>query len=361
MHKMMRAVGLKAFGGPEQLFLAKAPRPKLDRPGQVLVKIMAAGVNRADTLQRQGLYPPPKGESTVIGLEVAGRVVALAPPPPPPPDAERSANSPLPFQPAPLKVGDRVMGLIQGGGYAEYAAVPEALLLRIPGHLSYAQAACIPEAFLTAFQHLSFTAGFHKKDQVLVHGGASGVGLALTQLAASKVGGSNNVISTVRTEGKVDTCLAAGAHHVIVPKNGLFAEKVKEATMNKGADIILDCVGAAYWQENLFAAALDARWVLYGTMGGYKVPNMSMRALLKKRINLIATTLRSRSQIYREELLRAFAADVLPGFEDDSLRANLDTVFKLEEVARAHERMESNQNAGKIILEVHDDDSLDVD
>eukprot|EP00923_Selenidium_pygospionis_P009503 GHVN01016225.1.p1 GENE.GHVN01016225.1~~GHVN01016225.1.p1 ORF type:complete len:253 (-),score=41.68 GHVN01016225.1:307-1065(-) len=252
------------------------------------------------------------------------------------------------------------MALVQGGGYAEYAVIPETLCMAIPNSLDYNQAACVPEAWLTAYQHLSLSAGFHKQDTVLIHGGASGVGLAATQLSAF-MGKSKRIISTVRTPAKAQVCTSAGAGHVVVPGNGKFSEKVMELTKGRGVDVILDCVGAAYWQENIKSAACDCRWVVYGMLGGRKdTEGFDIAPFMTKRMNLCFTTLRSRSEVYRGELINSFTSDILNKghFDDGTFKVFLDKTFPLESVCEAHDYMEANKNAGKIVLEVSNDDSI---
>ncbi|CEM40068.1 unnamed protein product [Vitrella brassicaformis CCMP3155] len=327
----MRAVLQKSFGGVEQLFIGEAPKPVL-KAGEILMAVKATAVNRADTLQRQGRYPVPKGESEILGLEAAGVVVDKA-------DDVTTFN-----------VNDRVMALLQGGGYAEFAAVPHTTVMPIPNGWDYVKAACVPEVWLTAFQHLHVIANLGEGDSVLVHAGASGVGTAAIQLA--RLGGASSVIATVSKEEKLDLCKRMGATGLINYKacEGRFSDQVMQMTDNRGCDIILDCIGASYFDENAKACARDARWVLYGLMGGPKVPEANLATLLAKRVQLTATTLRSRDLAYRSRLVARFRNEILPHLSSEALQVVHDSTLPLEHVQEAHMRMESNLNAGKIVL-----------
>uniref|UniRef100_A0A0G4HZR0 Enoyl reductase (ER) domain-containing protein n=1 Tax=Chromera velia CCMP2878 TaxID=1169474 RepID=A0A0G4HZR0_9ALVE len=328
----MRAVQLREFGAASLLYVGSADVP-VPKAGEVLLRVKATAVNRADCMQRQGKYPPPKGESEILGLEAAGVV-------------EQPAGA--------WKVGDRVIALLQGGGYAEQVAVPAPLCMPLPEGMSFVDGACIPEAWLTAFQHLHFTAGVEAKDSVLVHAGASGVGTAAIQLA--KMAGAK-VVATAGSDEKCNFCTKYGADVVLNYKTlgGKFGTEVREATEGKGVSIILDCVGASYFSENAKAAAVDCRWINYAFLGGSQLPDgTDLRWLFGKRVNLHFSTLRSRSLAYRESLVSSFASKALPGFLDGRLRVVLDSKMPLDEVQKAHERMESNENKGKIVLTVEE-------
>lgn len=313
------------------MLLRAVPKPE-PKDGKVLVKVHAAALNRADLLQRRGLYPPPPGESDIIGLEVAGTVDALGP------GLKRD-----------WKPDDRVMALLSGGGYAEYVSVPEELLMPVPSNLTLCQAAAIPEAWLTAFQLLVFIAQVKDREVVLVHAGASGVGTAAVQLV--RLFGAVPIVTAGSPE-KLRMAEKLGAAAGFNYKEESFAQGVYDFTKGKGANVILDCIGGANWEQNVSSLAIDGRWVLYGTMGGRTVEGDLLGKLLSKRGHLLSSLLRSRSLQYKAELVRAFSHRVLPYFSDQpaSLRPVIDSTFSLEDIAEAHRHMEANRNMGKIVV-----------
>ncbi|XP_029900541.1 quinone oxidoreductase PIG3 isoform X2 [Myripristis murdjan] len=330
---MMLAVCVDVPGGSENLQLRTIPRPQL-KDTEVLIKVHATALNRADLLQRRGLYPPPPGESEILGLEVAGTVAAIGP------GVKRCWKS-----------DDRVMALVCGGGYAEYVAVPEELLMPVPRQLSLCQAAAIPEAWLTAFQLLHLIAQVKQGEVVLVHAGASGVGTAAVQLA--RLLGAIPVVTAGSAE-KLKMAEKLGAAAGFNYKEENFAERVNDFTEGRGADVILDCIGGSAWEKNVSCLATDGRWVLFGTMGGKTVEGDLLGKLLSKRGHLLSSLLRSRSLQYKAELVRAFSQRVLPFFSDKpaSLRPVIDSTFNLDDIAEAHKHMEANRNMGKIIINV---------
>jgi putative PIG3 family NAD(P)H quinone oxidoreductase len=324
----VKAIVVRAPGGPEQLALDEVPdvRPG---DGDLLVRVRAAGVNRADVLQRQGRYPPPPGASPILGLEIAGVVETAGP-----------ANGPW-------SSGDRVFALLAGGGYAELAAVPGALAMRIPPNLSFEEAAGLPEAFLTAWQTLFWIGRCAPGERVLIHAGASGVGTAAIQLAREV---RADVLVTAGSPEKLAACRGLGARIALNYREGPFAPAVLDETGGRGVDVLLDFVGAPYWEQNLTCLATDGRLVLIATMGGSEVEGADLRALMRKRVQVTATTLRARSLAYKAELTRQASAFLLPRLEDGRVRPVLDSVFALEQAAEAHRRMEENRNTGKIVL-----------
>ncbi len=326
----MRAVLVKEPGGPEQLVIGEVPRP-VPREKEILIRVKATAVNRADISQRQGNYPPPPGASSIMGLEVAGIV-------------EEVGSACTRWKP-----GDKVFGLLPGGGYAEYAVMHEDLAMPVLPGMTFAEAAAIAEVFLTAYQCLFWLGGLDEGWQVLIHAGASGVGTAAIQLVREAGGRS---IVTAGSAEKLAACQKLGADEVINYKEGPFAEKVLAATQGHGADIILDFIGASYWQDNLAAIATDGRWIVISTLGGNKVPELDLRSLMAKRITLVGTTLRARSEDYKIRLTQAFASFALPLFEQRRLVPIVDSVFPWEEVSAAHRYIEENRNIGKIILKV---------
>ncbi|CAJ1073307.1 quinone oxidoreductase PIG3 isoform X3 [Xyrichtys novacula] len=330
---MMRAVCVDVPGGPENLLLRTIPRPK-PKDGEVLIKVHATALNRADLLQRRGLYPPPPGESDIIGLEVAGTVDTLGA------GVKRS-----------WRPDDRVMALLCGGGYSEYVSVPEELVMPVPSNLTLSQAAAVPEAWLTAFQLLVFVAQVKEGEVVLVHAGASGVGTAAVQLV--RLFGAVPVVTAGSSE-KLKIAENLGAAAGFNYKEERFSQGVQDFTGGKGANIILDCIGGANWEQNVSSLATDGRWVLYGTMGGRTVDGELLGKLLSKRGHLLCSLLRSRSLQYKAELVQAFSSRVLPYFSDQpaSLKPVIDSTFNLQDIAEAHRHMEANKNTGKIVINV---------
>lgn len=284
-----------------------------------------------------GKYPAPPGESEILGLEAAGIV-------------EDPGNSHF-------KVGDRVMGLLSGGGYAQYISVPHQLLMPIPPQMSFVQGAAIPEVFLTAHQLLSFVAHTKPTDNVLIHAAASGVGTAAIQLA--KLIHNRNptsdakIIATSTTAEKLPKCRELGANVMVCTKDENWADQVLASTDMKGADVILDCIGASYFNNNVKCAAKDARWVNFALMGGHKLDNLDLSKLFAKRINLSFSTLRSRDLAYRSALISSFSNEVLPlMFDGQDVNVVIDKVFDWSDVAAAHNHVEANKNIGKVILKV---------
>lgn len=326
----MEAILVKSFGGPDQLYLGQAPDPK-PRDHEILVKIKAAGVNRADTLQRMGLYPPPPGESEILGLEMAGEVV------------ETGAACQR------LKPGDKVFAILSGGGYAQYVTLDEDLAMPIPQGIAFEQAAGMSEVFLTATQALFWLGRLQPGENVLIHAGASGVGTAAIQLA--KMAGAR-VLVTAGSQEKLDVCRALGAEVGINYKQEDFPARVMEATGQHGADVLIDFIAAAYYQRNLASLALDGRMVMLAFIGGHQAEAIDLRPMLTKRITVMGTTLRSRALDYRVRLSREFAAQYLPKFTSGELKPVIDSVLPWSEVRDAHERIQANLNVGKIILRV---------
>lgn len=325
----MRAILVKNPGGIDRLHLGEAatPAPKAD---EVLVKIKAASVNRADIMQREGKYPPPPGESPILGLDVAGVV-------------EKTGEDCVNFS-----VGDAVMALVGGGGYAEYVAVPECMAMPIPKSMSFTDAAAIPEAFLTAYQALYFIANLEPRQNVLIHAGASGVGSAAIQLA--KVGRANAIVVTAGSPRKLDFCKGLGATHAINYKDAPFQKPVLEATSGSGVDILIDFIGAPYWDQNVGSLAMDGKMILLAAMGGMTVEKFNLLAFYRKRLQIIGSTLRARSPAYKIKLCREFWQFAGSYFHEGLLKPAVDKVFDWTDVAEAHRYMEANLNLGKIVL-----------
>ncbi|MBX6377832.1 MAG: NAD(P)H-quinone oxidoreductase [Clostridia bacterium] len=328
----MRAVVLESYGGPEVLRVREIPDPAPSR-GEVLVRVSATALNRADVLQRQGHYPPPgpRSEHEVPGLEFAGIVEAVG-------------ESVTAWRP-----GDRVFGLLTGGGYAERVVTHERMLLPVPQRLSLEEAAAVPEVFFTAYDALAERASLRVGDVVLVHSGGSGVGTAAIQLARAM--GAGRILTTVGSEEKARRAEELGADRAILYRREAFEQVVLEETAGRGADVILDTVGLPYLEGNLLCAALEGRLVLIATMGGAR-GQVDLRPVLGKRLRLVGTTLRARPLEQKMALTQRFAREVLPLLADGRLRPVIDRVFPLEEVAEAHRHMEANRNFGKIVLRV---------
>jgi len=303
------------------------------RPGadELLVDVKATALNRADLLQKRGLYPPPPGASEIIGLEMAGIV------------KEVGSNV------AGWKPGDRVCALLPGGGYAQQVTIPAGMAIPIPEHLSFEEAAAIPEVFLTAYFNLFDLGNLQPGHNVLIHAGASGVGTAAIQLV--REAGATSIVTAGSAE-KLDACLSLGANHVINYKEGPFAPIVKELTGGKGVNIILDFIGASYFEQNIDSLAVDGKLIIIGTMGGSKVDNVNLGKILFRRLQIIGTALRSQPVEKKIKLTQSFIDFSLPRFKEDRLVPVIDSIYDWEEVNEAHARMEKNLNIGKIVLRV---------
>ncbi|MEW5961011.1 MAG: NAD(P)H-quinone oxidoreductase [Chloroflexota bacterium] len=299
-------------------------------PDEVLVDIHATALNRADLMQRAGNYPPPPGASDILGLELAGRIAAVG-------------DNVTGWQ-----AGDRVCALLPGGGYAERAGVPASMLMPIPDHWSFEQAAGLPEVFLTAFVNLFIEAGLQPGETALIHGGASGVGTAGIQLLRA-VG--NPVFVTAGTAEKTERCRVLGATLAINYKQEDFVERILAGTHGQGVDVILDMVGAAYLERNLRLLKLRGRLVLISMLSGGKT-EINLGALMGRRLRLIGSVLRSRSLAEKVEIKERFVERFWANLEDGSIRPVIDSVYPIEQAHEAHQYMAENRNIGKIILKV---------
>jgi NADPH2:quinone reductase len=322
----MRAIVQDAPGKAETLRLGRVARP-VPQAGQLLVRVRAAGVNRADILQREGHYPPPPGASSLLGLEIAGEVEAVC---------GESA----------FATGDAVMGLVPGGGYAEYAVLDAALALPVPQGMRWEEAASLPEAWMTAWLNLVEVGQLNAGERFLVHAGASGVGAAAIQLA--RLLGAT-VFAGAGSGAKLEFCRQLGAHQCYDRhQQASFADGVREWG---GADLILDPVGGSSLADNIACLNMDGRLVLIGVMGGARA-EVNLAQMLMKRLTLRGSTLRNQPLAVKARLARALADTVLPAFADGRLRPTVDAVYPLAEVADAHRHMESNRNLGKIIISI---------
>ena len=326
----MRAVVLDSYGGPEVLTLSEVPDP-VPGPEEVVVDVVATALNRADLLQRMGLYPDPfpSGDHEIPGMEFSGRVATVG-------SRCRSAA-----------VGDEVMGIVAGGAYAERLVVHERQLLAVPATVPLADAAAIPEVWITAWDALVRQGGLRPGDVALVHAGASGVGTAAIQVARA-VGAS---VAVTASTAKVAACESLGADLVVDYTRDDFVAVVREHTDGRGADVILDVIGGDYLDRNVDAAAPGGRIVQVGVMGS-GAATFGLGKLLPKRLTLIGTVLRPRPLEEKVAVSRRFAREVLPWFDRGAARPVIDPRFPLERIAEAHERMAANANVGKILVDV---------
>ncbi|MQW77163.1 zinc-binding dehydrogenase [Nocardioides sp. dk4132] len=325
----MRAVVADRDGGPEVLSVGEVPDP-VAGPGEVLVEVVATAVNRADTLQRQGFYPPPPGASDIIGLECSGRVAALG----------EGVEG--------WQVGDEVCALLAGGGYAELVAVPAGQLMPVPAGIDLVTAAALPEVACTVWSNLFMVAGLTAGEAVLVHGGAGGIGTFAIQLA-HQLGA--RVLTTGGTPDKLGLCGSLGADVTINYREQDFVEVVREQTDGHGVDVILDNMGAKYLNRNLSALATEGRLVIIGMQGGTK-GELDIARLLNKRAAVIATSLRSRPAADKAAICAAVVEHVWPLVADGLVRPIVHEVMPLTDVAAAHTVMAEGTHTGKILLTV---------
>jgi len=327
--ELMTAVEIIEPGGPEKLRPTQRPVPQ-PAPGEVLIQVAAAGVNRPDCLQRQGSYPPPPGASDIPGLEVAGTLVALG----------AGVDE--------WRIGDPVCALLTGGGYAEYCVAPAPQCLPIPAGLSVQQAAALPETFFTVWSNVFDRARLQLGETLLVHGGASGIGTTAIQMARAL---GSRVFATVGGGEKVQPCLDLGAERVIDYREEDFVQVVKDITNNKGVDVILDMVGGDYVQRNLSALAVEGRLVFIAFLRGAKV-ELNLAPVMMKRLTITGSTLRARPVADKAPIARALRETVWPLLENGAIRPLIDRVFPLTEAAAAHALMESNRHVGKLLLRI---------
>lgn len=325
----MRYIEVVEAGGPEQLRLTDTARPS-PGPGEVLIRTRAIGVNRADCLQRRGLYPPPPGASHILGLEVAGEVAECG---------EGAGRFPE---------GAPVCALLSGGGYAEFVAVSEQFVFDQPPALDYLQGAAVPEVFATAWNALFLLGHVGAGDRVLIHAGASGVGTAAIQLACWR---DARVLVTAGSQEKISRCLELGAQAGCNYREQSFAEFVQSETDGRGVDMILDVVGARYFQDNIDSLAIDGRLVVLGLQGGHRLEQVSMAGWLQKRLSIHGHTLRNHAARKRQ-VIAELEAEVVPALNRRELVPVIDRVFDWSEASAAHAHMEANRNIGKIVLAV---------
>lgn len=325
----MRYIHISEYGGPEVMEINEGEVPD---PGksEVLIKVHAAGVNRPDLMQRQGLYPPPPGASPILGLEVAGEVVATG---------NEVSN---------WSVSDRVCALTNGGGYAEYVAVPAGQCLPVPAGLGFEEAASLPETFFTVWSNVFDRAGLKRNERFLVHGGSSGIGITAIQMAKSL---GSKVFTTAGSKEKCAACLRLGADVAVNYHEQDYVKVLKEATDRQGVDVILDIVGGDYVARNLELAAKDGRIVSLSFIKGSRI-EIDMIPILLKRLIVTGSTLRPRSGEAKARIAEKLRAQIWPLIESKEIKPLIAARFPLEDAAESHKLMESSKHIGKIILTV---------
>lgn len=326
----MRFVDLPNFGGPEVMTFSNGPLP-LPKAGEILIKVQAAGINRPDVAQRQGNYPAPKDASPVLGLEIAGKVVALG---------EGVSE---------YKIGDHICALANGGGYAEYCVVPAGQALPFPKGYDAVKAAALPETFFTVWANLFQMAGLTEGESVLIHGGSSGIGTTAIQLA--KVFGAE-VYTTAGSKEKCDACEKLGAKRAINYREEDFAAVIKEETGGKGVDVILDMIGASYFEKNIASLAKDGCLSIIAFLGGTIAEKVDLRPIMVKRLTVTGSTMRPRTADEKRAIRDELVEQVWPLLEAGKLAPVIHDVIDFGQVAEGHKLMESSGHIGKIVMRV---------
>ncbi len=324
----MKAVEITHPGGPEVLAVTQRPVPQAG-PAELLIRVEAAGINAPDVLQRKGLYAPPAGASDIPGLEVAGEIVRMGP------------------LVKGFTLGEQVLALVPGGGYAEYCCVDASNATHFPQGFSAIQAAAIPETFMTVWSNMFQRGGFKAGDNILIHGGTSGIGTTACMLA--KAFGAGKIITTVGSAEHRDASLKLGADLAVLYREEDFVELTKQITDGHGADLILDIIGGDYVARNYAAAAMHGRIVQIGTLGG-RVKDLDLFPMLAKRLTHSGSTLRSRSVAEKAALLDDLHQKVWPLLEQRELAPQIFRTFPLEEVVEAHRLLDASKHVGKIVL-----------
>ncbi|MBZ9789514.1 NAD(P)H-quinone oxidoreductase [Rhizobium sp. 3T7] len=325
--KQMRFIDLPSFGAPEVMRIATGPLP-IAGEGQLLVRTEAIGVNRPDVAQRQGIYPPPKDASPVLGLEMAGEIVAVGP-------GVRD-----------FALGDKVCGLTNGGAYAEYCLLPAGQALGFPKGYDAVKAAALPENYFTVWANMFQMAGLTEGEKVLVHGGSSGIGTTAIQLARAF---GAEVYATAGSQEKCDACVKLGAKRAINYKTEDFAEAIKAET-GHGVDIILDMIGAAYFERNVASLAKDGCLSIIAFLGGAVAEKVNLAPIMVKRLTITGSTLRPRTSEEKRAIRDDLLSQVWPLLDEGKLAPVIDTVISFEDVAEAHRLMETSGHIGKIML-----------
>jgi NADPH:quinone reductase len=325
---MMKAITLRDFGGPDMMQYSDIDTPT-PGAGQLLIRVHATSVNRPDVIQRQGNYPPPPGDSEILGLEVAGIVEAIG-------------DGVTRFSP-----GDRVVALVGGGGYAEYTLAIEGHSMALPEAIGFEQAACICETYITAWLNLFLLGEVQGKKTVLIHGGGGGVATSAIQLCRALTP-ETQIIVTAST-GKLERVREQGAHHVIDYREQSFADEIRRITEKRGVDVILDHIGARYLEANMKSLALAGTLMLIGVMGGIKA-ELNLASMMVKRQRIIGSVLRSRPVEEKASIISQFESAVMPLIASGDVTPLVDATFPLAEAAAAHTMMEQGGHFGKIVL-----------
>ena len=327
----MKAVLMDAFGGVDVLRIGEAEKPN-PAEGQVLVKVYATSINRPDLVQREGKYPPPAGDSEILGLEVAGTIEALG----------AGVTG--------WQVGERVMTLVGGGGYAEFAVAYASHLMRIPESMSFEEAACVCESYITAFLNVFMIGEFKDSQTAILHGGGGGVNTAAIQLCRALTPACKLIVTA--SPAKMERVREIGADFLInFHETPDFTEVVKEFTNKKGVDLILDHVGAKYLAPNMNSLGYKGRLVIIGVISGIKA-ELNLALMMVKRQQIIGSVLRSRPVIEKGEIIAEFTRRALPKFADRSIIPIIEKVFNIDQVADAHRMMEEDKHFGKIVLRI---------
>ena len=325
----MQAIIFEQAGDADVLQLAEVADLQ-PQAGELLIRVYATAVNRADILQRRGMYPAPAGASEILGLEIAGEVIGHG----------VGVTTPA--------LGTRVCALLPGGGYAQQVVISAELAMPIPVNLSYEQAAAIPEVWMTAYDNLFNWGRLSAGERLLVHGGSSGIGTAAIQLAQWR---GSEVLITAGSEAKIARCRELGAVAGINYRTENWPERVQALTEQQGVDVVLDMLGASYFNDNLASLRIGGRLVIIATMGGAQT-ELDLRTLMLKRLTVCGTTLRARPIAAKAALTQQMLADVLPRFADGTFQPVIEAVFDLAEASAAHRLLESSQHVGKIVLRV---------
>ena len=330
LNSNMKVVEISEYGDADVLDIAERPIPE-PASGEVLIKVAAAGLNRADVMQRNGQYPPPPGASDLLGLEVSGKIEAVAP------DAYG------------VSVGDEVCALLAGGGYAQYCTAPASSCLPIPKSLNIIEAGAVPETFFTVWTNVFMRGNLKEGERILVHGGTSGIGTTAIQLAAA-IGA--RVCATAGSKEKCDATIALGADYAINYREFDFVEEIKTWTSGQGVDVILDIVGGAYVPKNIKCLASEGRLVIIATQGGLKA-EINVLPIMLKRLTVTGSTLRSRTVSEKSKIAEELKKHAWPLLDSGEVKPIIDSIFPMAQVREAHRRLESGSHIGKVLLQMN--------
>lgn len=325
----MKAVTISEFGGPEKLEIGNIARPSPNKD-EILIKIMAAGINRPDIIQRNGKYPPPAGASHILGLECSGTIIEIG----------KNVTE--------WKIGTPVCALLTGGGYAEFAVAHKNLCLKIPKSLDFISSAGLPETFFTVYSNIFDRGKLKKNETLLIHGGTSGIGTTAIQMA--KAFGAK-VITTSGSDDKCDFCKKLGADHVINYKKQNFLDEIMKYTTNQGVDVILDMVAGDYSDQNIKCLKEDGRLVIIAVQKGPNV-NLNILPVMLKRLTITGSTLRPRDNIFKADITRKLQKHIWPLIEEGKIKPVIDKIFDMDHIKSAHEYMEKGNHMGKIIIKI---------